>query len=174
MEPYYIRIIESVIAIGLYFVLRKFFLRIINKTLSDKFIHSSRGMMIKKVFTIILSLFFIIFLSFIWGVKQNDLALYISSVLTFAGVAFFAQWSLLSNITCSVILFFNHPVKLNDSIAILEGKDYIIEGRVVNIGLFFVTIETKESEEITLPNNIFISKSIKNVTNETNVPISNS
>ncbi len=74
---------------------------------------------------------------------------------------------MLSNITSSIILFFNHPVKLNDSIVILEAKDYVIEGRVINIGLFFITLQTKESGEITLPNNIFILKSIKNITKET-------
>ena len=166
MNIYYIKIIESVITIVIYLVLRKISLKIINKTLSEKLIHSSRGIIIKKVINIILSLISLILISLIWGVKQADLALFIGSVLTFIGVAFFAQWSLLSNITCSIILFFNHPVKLNDSIIILEAKDYIIEGRVVDIGLFFVTIETKESGEITLPNNIFILKTIKNITNQ--------
>jgi small-conductance mechanosensitive channel len=63
--------------------------------------------------------------------------------------------------TSSIIIFFSHSVKLNDSIMILEGKDYIIEGKVTNIGLFFVTLETNNKEEITLPNNIFIQKSIR-------------
>jgi small-conductance mechanosensitive channel len=102
----------------------------------------------------------------IWGVNQSDLAVFVGSVLTVVGVAFFAQWSLLSNITSSIIIFFNHPVKLNDSIIILEGKDYGIEGKIIDIGLFFVKLETKESGEITLPNNVFILKSIKNITNE--------
>ncbi|MBE7653403.1 mechanosensitive ion channel domain-containing protein [Tenacibaculum finnmarkense] len=167
MKIYYIKILESVVTIILYLILRKNAIKIINKTLSDKFIHSSRGMIIKKIINIILSLTFLIFISLIWGVKQADLAGFIGSVLTFVGVAFFAQWSLLSNITSSIILFFNHPVKLNDSIVILEAKDYVIEGRVINIGLFFITLQTKESGEITLPNNIFILKSIKNITKET-------
>lgn len=171
MKIYYIKIFESVIAIAIYLILRKISLKVINRTLSEKLIHSSRGMIIKKVINITLSLIFLIITSLIWGVKQADLALFIGSVLTFVGVAFFAQWSLLSNITCSIILFFNHPVKLNDSIIILESKDYVIEGRVVDIGLFFVTLETKESGKITLPNNIFILKSIKNITNE--IKISN-
>lgn len=167
MNIYYIKIIQSVITIALFVILRKVSMKIINKTLSEKFIHSSRGMIIKKVVNIILSFIFLIFISLIWGVKQADLAIFIGSVLTFVGVALFAQWSLLSNITCSIILFFNHPVKLNDFIIILEAKDYVIQGRVINIGLFFVTLETKESGEITLPNNIFILKTIKNITNET-------
>lgn len=167
MKVYYIKIIESVIIIVLYIIIRRISIKIIDKTLSKRFIHGSRGIIIKKVITVILSLIFLIFILLIWGVKQVDLAVFIGSVITVVGVAFVAQWSLLSNITSSIILFFNHPVKLNDSIIILEGKDYGIEGRVTNIGLFFVTLETKESAEITLPNNIFILKSIKNITNET-------
>ena len=42
----------------------------------------------------------------------------------------------------------------------MEGKEYEIEGKIVNIGLFFVTLKTKEGKQITLPNNIFIQKMI--------------
>lgn len=169
MEIYYIKIIESAVIILSYVIIRKVFFRIIEKTLSERFIQESRGIIIKKVISLVLSLVCVIFVLLIWGVKQADLAVFVGSVLTIVGVAFFAQWSLLSNITSSIIIFFNHPIKLNDSIIILEGKDYGIEGKVVNIGLFFVTLETKESGEITLPNNIFILKMIKNITNEVSI-----
>lgn len=43
----------------------------------------------------------------------------------------------------------------------LEGKDYLIEGKVLEIGIFFTTIVTAEGEELALPNNIFIQKSMK-------------
>ncbi|MFD1063730.1 mechanosensitive ion channel domain-containing protein [Winogradskyella litorisediminis] len=33
---------------------------------------------------------------------------------------------------------------------------------MVSIGLFFVTLQTSDLSEITLPNNVFIQKSIKN------------
>lgn len=150
----------------LYLIIKKITYKIINKTLSEKFIQESRGTLITKVINLTMTIISLIFISLIWGVNQSDLAVFVGSVLTVVGVAFFAQWSLLSNITSSIIIFFNHPVKLNDSIIILEGKDYGIEGKIIDIGLFFVKLETKESGEITLPNNVFILKSIKNITNE--------
>jgi small-conductance mechanosensitive channel len=165
METHYPKIIESAVVIFLFVVGRNLFFRLINKTLSDRFFQESRGMIIKKGISLIFLLICAAFLLLIWGVKQSDLAVFIGSVLTVVGVAFFAQWSLLSNVTSSIIIFFNHPVKLNDSIVIMEGKDYAIEGKVTNIGLFFVTLMTQESEEITLPNNIFIQKSIRKVEN---------
>lgn len=166
MKLEYIKIIQTAVVIIAYLILQQIVFRIINKTLSNRLIQESRGVLIKNVINLILAIISLIFISLIWGVNQSDLALFAGSVLTVVGVAFFAQWSLLSNITSSVIIFFNHPVKLNDSIIILEGKDYVIEGTISKIGLFFVTLKTAESEEITLPNNIFITKSIKNVTNQ--------
>ena len=166
MKLEYLQIIQTTVVIIAYLILQQIVFRIINKTLSNRLIQETRGVLIKNVINLILAIISLIFISLIWGVNQSDLALFAGSVLTVVGVAFFAQWSLLSNITSSIIIFFNHPVKLNDSIIILEGKDYVIEGTVSKIGLFFVTLKTTESEEITLPNNIFITKSIKNVTNQ--------
>ena len=166
MKLEYLQIIQTTVVIIAYLILQQIVFRIINKTLSNRLIQETRGVLIKNVINLILAIISLIFISLIWGVNQSDLALFAGSVLTVVGVAFFAQWSLLSNITSSIIIFFNHPVKLNDSIIILEGKDYVIEGTVSKIGLFFVTLKTAESEEITLPNNIFITKSIKNVTNQ--------
>ncbi|MTI22782.1 mechanosensitive ion channel [Fulvivirga sp. RKSG066] len=163
LELYHIKIIETIVVIVLYYIAKKICFKIIDKTLNERFIQESRGVVIKRLLQFTFLTICIIIVLLIWGVKQTDLAVFIGSALTIVGVAFFAQWSLLSNITSSIILFFNHPVRLNDSIVILEGKEYLIEGKVINIGLFFVTLHTPEGEELTLPNNIFITKSIRKV-----------
>jgi len=161
MELNSLKIFESVIVVFIYLLTISFSNKIINKTLTDKIIQESRGLIIKKAINLTFLSICFSFILIIWGVKQAELAVFAGSVLTVVGVAMFAQWSLLSNITSSIIIFFNHSVKLNDTIEIMESKDYVIEGKVINIGLFFVTLQTKELEEITLPNNIFIQKSIK-------------
>jgi len=166
MEFNYMKIIETIIVVVVYIILRKLFLRIINKNLSRRLVHESRGVVVKKAVNITFRSIFVILILLVWGVKQADLAVFVGSVITVVGVAFFAQWSILSNITSSIIIFFNHSIKLNDSIVIMEGKDYVIEGKVVDIGLFFVILLTEESEEISLPNNVFIQKSIKRKVNQ--------
>lgn len=160
MDLYQQKIIESVIVIALYFIVKRVFFKIIAKNLSNQHLLKSRGAVIRKVLNMVLLSISIIFILLIWGVNQSDLALFMGSALTIVGVAFFAQWSLLSNITSSIILFFNHPIRVNDTIAILEGKDYIIEGKITSIGIFFITLENVDGEELTLPNNVFIQKSI--------------
>lgn len=161
MNANYVSIIESLAALLLYVVALRVTHRIVDKTLVDRLIQESRGMAIKKFLDVVITFILLAVLVLIWGVDHADLALFIGSVLTVLGIAFFAQWSILSNITSSVILFFNHPVKLNDVICILEGKDYVLEGRVIDVGLFFVTLENTDQEKISLPNNIFMLKSIK-------------
>ena len=163
MDPIYIKILETVAVFLVFLVAQNIAFKIIDRTRNKRFLQKSRGKVLKRVINIISTSLSLIFILIIWGVKQADLAVFMGSVLTVVGVAFFAQWSILSNITSSIILFFNHPIRLNDSIMILEAKDYQIEGKVVHIGLFFITLKTSEDEEITLPNNIFISKSIKKV-----------
>ncbi|NJC27427.1 mechanosensitive ion channel domain-containing protein [Neolewinella antarctica] len=172
MELYYAKIIESLIILVLYVLIRNVSNRIIDKTLGERLIQESRGIVIKKFISVASVFVLALFMLLVWGINQDDLAVFIGSVLTVLGIAFFAQWSILSNITSSIIIFFNHPVKFNDTILIMEAKDYVIEGRVTNIGLFFITLETVESEVITLPNNVFIQKSVKNVTNKSESAIS--
>ncbi|MFT5915666.1 MAG: small-conductance mechanosensitive channel [Bacteroidia bacterium] len=161
MGIYYTEIIKSIIVITVYLLSRIASNQLISKNLTGRFLQKSRGEVIRKVINLILLSICIVLISVIWGVSHSDLAVFAGSVLTVIGVAMFAQWSILSNITSSIIIFFNHSVRLDDTISIMEGKDYEIRGKVTEIGLFFVTLETEEGEEITLPNNVFIQKTIK-------------
>ncbi len=160
METIKIKIIESVIVIIAYILLRILSSKLIERTMTKKIVQKQRGKIIRKALNLICFTICSIFLLLIWGVDQKELAVFISTVLTVIGIALFAQWSILSNITSSVIIFFNHSVKLEDTITIID-KDYEVEGRVSDIGLFFVILKTKESEEISIPNNVFIQKMVK-------------
>ena len=155
-----IKIIETVIAIVVYIILRAVTNKIIDKTVATSFMQKTRGKIIKKALNLILILLVSTFVLIIWGVDSSELAFFIGSVLTVIGIALFAQWSILSNITSGIILFFNHSVKLDDTINIMD-KDYEIEGRVSDIGLFFVILKTKDDEKISIPNNVFVQKMIK-------------
>jgi small-conductance mechanosensitive channel len=160
-----LQIIETAIVVLIYVVLRVVTNRSVDRFVSNNRASKTRGKIVKKAIhlTIITILAFIIFT--IFGVNQSELAIFIGSMLTVMGIAFFAQWSILSNITSGIIIFFNHPFKLDDTITIFD-KDYEIEARVSDIGLFFVVLKTKSGEQITIPNNLFIQKMIKK-----NVPV---
>jgi small-conductance mechanosensitive channel len=89
--------------------------------------------------------------------------------VTVLGIAFFAQWSILSNITAGLVIFFNHPLRLGDQIRITE-KDYLVEGKLVSISFFFLHIVTKNGEEVTIPNSMALQKTIAVITQEPTTP----
>ncbi len=119
-----------------------------------------RILVTNKIISILIYVSMVVIIAFIWGVDEKQLLVYISSFLTILGIAFFAQWSILSNITAGLILFINYPVKIGDSITVLE-KDNNITGKILDIGVFFITLKTPENELITIPNSVIIQKNIR-------------
>ncbi len=162
MDSMNIKIIETTAAVILYLLLRLVISKSVERTIIKNLIQKTRSRIIKKAINLILLLTVAIVVLIIWGVDQSELMLFIGSVLTVIGIALFAQWSILSNITSGIILFFNHPVKLDDKIIILD-KDYAIEGKVTDIGLFFVHLTLSNGDITTIPSNVFIQKMIQKV-----------
>lgn len=131
------------------------------KKIQTKFgFQKSRILVTNKIITILIYSTIIVLIAFLWGVDQKQLLVYISSFLTVLGIAFFAQWSILSNITAGLILFINYPVKIGDTITVLE-KDNNVTGQIKDIGAFFITLKTPEKELITMPNSVILQKNIK-------------
>lgn len=159
MEIPKIQILESAIILLIYVTAYFTIKNIINNRLKDVQLQRARRKIIIKILHILTTIISAIFLAGVWGFSQNQIFAFVGSVLTVLGIALFAQWSLLSNITSSVILFINHPLKLGDTIQLLD-KDYPIEGEVTELTYFFVHIRTEKGEIITIPNSLFLQKSI--------------
>lgn len=165
MEQYKIQLIETAIVLFLYLVIKFITQKLIEKATKRYNYPKPRVKVTNKIINVILFFIFSGITLFIFGVDQSKLLYFISSLLTVAGIAFLAQWSILSNITATIIIFFNHPVKIGDTITVMD-KDYNIEGRVSDIGIFFLIIKTKDGEQITMPSNVFTQKMIKKKINE--------
>jgi small-conductance mechanosensitive channel len=165
MEEYKIEIIESVAVLVSFILVRLSIRKTIDKVAVKFSYQKPRVKIVKKIFNILLLFIALGILFFLWGVDRSKLVYYISTLLTILGIAFFAQWSIISNITSTLIIFFNHPAKIGDTITIMD-KEYPIEGRISDIGVFFVILKTPEGEIITLPSNVFIQKMIKKKGNQ--------
>ncbi|MDZ7716403.1 MAG: mechanosensitive ion channel [Balneolaceae bacterium] len=101
----------------------------------------------------------ILLIAGIWGLQGAEVITYMTSVLTVIGVAFFAQWSLLSNITSGLILFFSHPLKIGDTIEVVD-KDIPLVGEVENISFYFLYIKDENGKVFTIPNSIAMQKTL--------------
>lgn len=125
---------------------------------TQKSVSPYRVKYITKTLNLALTLFFIILLSLFLGIEYQQLSLFLSSVFAVIGVALFAQWSILSNITASLIIFFSFPYRVGDRIKVVD-KDDDIQGIVEEISLFHVMIR-RNHELITYPNTLILQKAV--------------
>ena len=96
---------------------------------------------------------------FIWGVNFQEIGILFSSVFAIIGVAMFASWSILSNVTAGIILFFSFPFKIGDRIRILDG-DMSDEADILDIKAFHLYLRKDNGELVTYPNNLLLQKGV--------------
>ena len=118
-----------------------------------------RTIYINKFFAGLLFLILIVILAIVWGIDIGGVFIFASAFLTVVGVAFFASWSILSNLTSGVIIFFEFPYRIGDKIEILEG-DNSINGEIVDMTLFHVQIEDEDGNNVFYPNNLIFQKPV--------------
>jgi small-conductance mechanosensitive channel len=87
---------------------------------------------------------------------------------TVGAVAFFAAWSVLSNIFCTFLIFITRPFRLHEMIELLEnGEKPGLKGKVMDINLLYTTLQEPESREggpttsIQVPNSWFFQRGIR-------------
>jgi small-conductance mechanosensitive channel len=165
MEAVNIQIIETLLVFGGYFISYYIVKSVINNALKKTQFERGRRKMTIRAVQLFTTITAITLLTGIWGFRQNEIALFASTILTALGIAFFAQWSLLSNVTSSILIFFNHPVKLGDYIKVLH-KEVHYEGEVTEMNYFFVHIKTDNNEVITIPNSHFFDRSFSVMDNK--------
>lgn len=158
-EQYY----KEIIATGVIIVLT-IFLRLVATRLIKSFGQKSgaskvRVRIVLKYTDFLFFVLSVIMLIAAWGVEGRQAFLVISSIFTVIGVAMFAQWSILSNITAGIIIFFAFPFRIGDRIRIID-KDNPVEAEITDIRSFYTLLKTDEGEKISFPNNLLLQKGI--------------
>jgi small-conductance mechanosensitive channel len=153
------QIIETIILGGILIAIKVLTQKSINKFLSRFDFDLKRKRITQRIINLFLTILAIIILAGIWNIKRSELMVFLTSVITVLGIAFFAQWSILSNITSSLILFFNHPLKIGQNVRVLE-KEFDVEGQLVDISFFFMYIRDKDGNTITIPTSVVLQKTI--------------
>lgn len=151
-------VLTVVLAVGTFVALfvTKYFLKKIGLTKES---HEKRVYYISKTVNFIIIVVAIFLCAAIWGMKFDGIFIFISSMFAVIGIALFAQWSILSNLTSSIIIFFTFPAKVGETIKILDG-DNSVSGKIKEISLFQIHILDEEENLIIYPNNLFIQKPI--------------
>lgn len=83
-----------------------------------------------------------------------------------AAVAFFAAWSVLSNIFCAILIFTARPFRLGDYVEILDTAEKPgAKGEVVDISLLYVTLRDSTPEHpgalLQIPNALIFQRIVR-------------
>lgn len=101
----------------------------------------------------------LVVLCLILGLGYSEIWVFLSSIFAVVGIALFAQWSILSNVTASMIIFFGFPYRVHDRIKILD-KDYEMTGVIIEISMFHVILQREDGNLITYPNTLILQKAV--------------
>ena len=95
-----------------YWLFKRFISATITNLAKMKSVSSTRTAFIIRCFNI--CCFVLLFATYIIvsGIGYGNFTIFISSLVTVFGVAFIAQWSILSNITASFLIFFVFPYRI--------------------------------------------------------------
>ncbi len=131
---------------------------LLNKIGVGKSVSVYRLKYITKTIHIGLIVFYSALLITFLSIEYSQVLIFLSSIFAVLGVALFAQWSILSNITASLIIFFGFPYRVGDYVKIID-KEADVSGIIEEISLFHVIIKNGE-EQVSYPNTLLLQKPV--------------
>lgn len=139
------------------------FSKVVNKQLlvlgQRKNVSADRVFYIQKTVQVLLLIITLFTIGILLGINYDKFGFILSTLFTVIGVALFAQWSILSNVTASLIIFFFFPYRVGDTIRIQDDKE-VLEGCIQEITLFHLLIKRSEGDIISYPNSLVFQKAI--------------
>jgi small-conductance mechanosensitive channel len=137
--------------------------KLLNKIAHDvsvrKAFGDSRVPYITKLMNIGMVFCCIVVVCLLLGLGYSEVSVFLSSIFAVVGVGLFAQWSILSNITASMIIFFGFPYRIGDRIKIAD-KDDDMCGVIEEISMFHVILRRDDGNLITYPNSMLLQKAV--------------
>lgn len=140
-------------------IIRFVLTRLITKIYRKNGINLARIHLINRYVSVTLILIGLIIIPFIFGTEAKDLVVLFSSVFAVIGIGLFAIWSILSNVTSGIIMFFSFPYKVGDKIQI-HDKDFPLEGIIEDIRAFQLHLRLENGDLVTYPNNLMLQKAV--------------
>lgn len=137
--------------------------KLLNKIIHDVAARRSLGDLrvhyMSRLINIAMVFLCIVVMCLILGLGYSEVSVFLSSIFAVVGIALFAQWSILSNVTASMIIFFGFPYKVGDRIRILD-KDDDMRGLIIEITLFHVILRRDDGNLINYPNTLILQKAV--------------
>ncbi len=151
-------IISTIVLLSL-LILRYIIHLTITKVARNNGINEARIRLVRRYVTVFLFFIALLIESIVFGTEIREIALIFSSIFAVIGIGLFAIWSILSNITSGIIMFFNFPYKVGDKIAI-HDKDFPVTAIIEDIRAFQLFLRLENGHLVTYPNNLMLQKAV--------------
>lgn len=142
-----------------YLVVAQLVQRLLGALGRRKGVPGKRTYYVQAYFRLLLLFVLAVAVALVWSVDFRGLLVFASSIFAVVGVALFAQWSILSNLTASMVIFFAFPHRIGDFIRILDG-DNSVTGQIAELTLFQVLIRNPEGDLVSYPNNLLLQRPV--------------
>jgi len=153
-----IRATLSILILITAYLAARIYRRYISETAKRHEFAAHRSNNISKVGQVLIYFISILIISNVLGFGIQGIFLATSSFFAIVGVAFFATWSVLSNVTASLLLYFTFPYRIGDRILIDNEPNH--SGKLTDVTLMYMKIQTDGGSYVTLPANVAIQKVI--------------
>ncbi len=153
------------ICIAIFCLAGKLLHKIVHDVSVRKALGDGRVPYITKLMNIGLVFCCIVVMCLLLGLGYSEVSVFLSSIFAVVGVGLFAQWSILSNITASMIIFFGFPYRIGDRIKIAD-KDDDMCGVIEEIAMFHVILRRDDGNMITYPNSMLLQKAVIKIESE--------
>lgn len=141
--------------IVVFLVSRRWLASAFKRLVKNKKATLKRKLMVRQILLVCHSVIFLIIGTITLGIDYGKFTVFLSSAFAVLGIALFAQWSILSNITAGILIFFNFPYRVGDIVQI-ANKDFDLTGMIEEITTFHVLIRHADGNLITYPNSLIL------------------
>lgn len=154
---YKVNVILSLIIVLLYLVMQRLALPRLEAMVEQGALKNNVLRKSVVIFRLLNGVVVLAIILFIWGFDFQWLLAASSGLIALTGVALFASWSILSNITAFFILLAHQSYRRGTFIRILDADNYV-EGVISDINLFNTRLISDNREYIIYPNNLLIAR----------------
>ena len=156
-DEYALQVGITVFLLAVYFVVGRITASILSKGADKSGFKESSSERAIRILRMLVGLVCALLIVVAWGVEFASLLVFAGTALTLLGVALFASWSILSNITAYFVLLLHPTFRRGTFLRILDADNYA-EGYIAELNLFNVRLITENREVVVYPNNLVLGR----------------
>jgi small-conductance mechanosensitive channel len=148
-------------------LVRRIAIAVINRLNARSIVPSELVIGLRRIATFLVTATAVLLILEGMGVSAAVLWTAFTGFAAVAAVAFFAAWSVLSNIFCTFLLVLTRPFRLYDQIELLESGDKPgLRGQVVDVNVIYTTLKETPADDGTasvlqIPNSLFFQRVVR-------------